>query len=216
MREARFSLGSLLVVAVLLLPSGVNAQEKSKGWHVAGHITALVPEDKVLREDQTMAAAKDMVLKWRDVLETGREGRVRIELSDGSIINLSSDAQLEILKHDARRQKTSLQLLYGRLLANAIQIARPGGRFDVRTPTAVAGVVGTSFGVLANPAATDVLCREGVVRVRNADKHVRGEVLVHAGEFTHVERGKPPSPPAPASPERIRAGEDATSIPNSP
>jgi ferric-dicitrate binding protein FerR (iron transport regulator) len=217
MRAVRFTFGpGLLFAAALLLPSGANAQAESHGSHVAGHITALVPEDSVVREQQTIPAAKDMALLWRDVVKTDSAGRVRIDLADGSVLSLSSDAHLQILRHDARRQQTILQLLYGRLLASAMHIGRSGGKFDVSTPTAVLGVVGTRFGVKVDPESTDVLCREGAVRVRNADTSVEGEVVVRAGEFTHVERGKPPSPPAPASPERIRAGEDATAIPNTP
>ena len=217
MTAHRFTLGSLLLLAAtLLLPSQANAQAESRGSHVAGHITALVPEDTVVREQQTVTAAKDMALLWQDVVKTGSAGRVRIELADGSALSLSSDAHLQILRHDARRQQTILQLLYGRLLASAMHIGRSGGKFDVSTPTAVVGVVGTKFGVKVDPESTDVLCREGEVRVRNADKKVAGEVVVRAGEFTHVERGKPPSPPAPASADRIRAGEDATAIPNIP
>jgi ferric-dicitrate binding protein FerR (iron transport regulator) len=157
-----------------------------------------------------------MALLWLDVLKTDSAGRVRIELADGSVLSLSSQAQLQIVEHDARRQRTILQLLYGRLLATAMHIGKSSGRFDVSTPTAVVGVVGTEFGVKVDPQSTDVLCKKGAVRVRNADPSVVGEVVLRAGEFTHVERGKPPSAPAPASPERIRAGEDATAIPNTP
>jgi ferric-dicitrate binding protein FerR (iron transport regulator) len=170
----------------------------------------------VLREEQTLTAAKDMVLLWSDVVKTESGGRVRIEMSDGSILNIGSDAQLRILRHDARRQQTTLELLYGRLLADAVRISKRHGNFNVRTPMAVIGVVGTRFGVLAKPESTDVLCREGTVRVRNADPNVVGEAILHAGEFTHVESDKRPSPPALASPEQLRAGEEATSIPNPP
>jgi ferric-dicitrate binding protein FerR (iron transport regulator) len=217
MRRAKFTLGPwLLVFAVLLLPSRTNAQVGRGGSRVAGHITALMPEDHVLREEQTLAAAKDMILLWRDVVKTEKGGRVRIALSDGSVLNVGSDAELRIIKHDAKRQQTTLELLYGRLLATTVRIVKRSGKFDVRTPVAVAGVVGTQFGLRVDPESTDVVCREGAVRVRNADENVVGEVVLHAGEFTHVERGKPPSPPAPASPERLRAGDEATSIPNSP
>jgi ferric-dicitrate binding protein FerR (iron transport regulator) len=217
MRAARFTFGPcLLLFAVLLLPSGVNVQAEDHRSRVAGHITALLPEDQVLRESQTLAAAKDMVLLWRDEVKTERGGRVRIELFDGSVLNVGSESQLRILKHDARHQQTTLELLYGRLLASAVRITKPNGKFDVRTPVAVAGVVGTQFGLRVDPDSTDVVCREGFVRVRSVDENFVGEVVIQAGEFTHVERGKPPSPPAPASPERLRAGEDATVIPNSP
>jgi len=217
MRGARFTFGTcLLLLAVLLSPSGLNVRAEAHRSRVAGHITALLPEDQVLREGQTLDAAKDMELLWRDEVKTEKGGRVRIELSDGSVLNVGSESQLRILKHDARHQRTTLELLYGRLLATAVRITKPNGKFDVRTPVAVAGVVGTQFGLRVDPNSTDVVCREGSVRVRSWDENLAGEVVIQAGEFTHVERGKPPTPPAPASPERIRAGDEATSIPISP
>jgi ferric-dicitrate binding protein FerR (iron transport regulator) len=216
MRTARFIFGPCLLLLAVLLPSVANTQEESRASRVAGHITELLPEDQVLRETKTLAAAKDMVLLWRDVVKTEKGGRVRIELSDGSVLNVGSEAQLRILKQDAKHQQTTLELLYGRLLATVVKIVRPTGNFRVRTPVAVAGVVGTQFWLRVDGDSTDVVCREGSVLVNNRDENVVGQVILQPGEFTHVERGKPPSPPAPASPERIRVGDEATSIPNSP
>jgi len=204
------------LLLVLLLPCEANAQAEGRGSRPAGHITALLPEDHVLREKQTLAASKDMPLQWHDVVKTEKNGRVRIALSDGSILNVGSQAELRILKVDAPHQETMLELLYGRLLATAVRVSRPNGRFRVRTPVAVAGVVGTQFGLRVDSNSTDVVCREGTVLVSNRDENVVGAVVLQPGEFTHVERGKPPSPAAPASSERLRAGDDATSIPNSP
>jgi FecR protein len=216
MRSASFFFWLCLLLLAVLLPAVENTPAENHDSHAAGRITALLPEDQVLREKQTLTAAKDMVLLWHDVVKTEKEGRVRIELSDGSILNVGSEAQLRILKSDPQHQETTLELLHGRLLATAIRISKPSGKFRVRTSVAVAGVVGTQFGLRVDSESTDVVCREGSVLVNNRDQNVSGEVLLHAGEFTHVQRGKPPSPPAPASPERVRAGEEATSIPNSP
>jgi hypothetical protein len=206
----------LLLFAALLSPAGPKAPSKKPSAHVAGQITALIPEDHVLRQDETLVAAKDMPVLLDDVVKTDRGGRVRIALSDGSILNIGSEAQMRILQYDTKHQETTLELLYGRLLITAVKLVKPRGKFDVRSPIAVAGVVGTSFGLRVDPDFADVLCKEGTVRVRNADSTVFGEVILKAGEFTHVERGKPPTPPALAFPERIRAGEEATSIPGNP
>ena len=216
MRGASFIFGPCLLLLAVLLPSVPNTPAERHESRVAGRITALLPEDQVLREKQTLAATKNMVLLWRDEVKTEKGGRVRIELADGSILNVGSEAQLRILKSDPQHQETTLELLYGRLLAGAIRIVKPSGKFRVRTPVAVAGVVGTQFGLRVDSESTDVVCREGSVLVNNGDENVVGEVLLHAGEFTHVERGKPPSPAAPASSERLQAGDDATSIPKPP
>jgi ferric-dicitrate binding protein FerR (iron transport regulator) len=72
--------------------------------------------------------------------------------------------------------------------------------------------VGTKFGLRAEADFSDVVCKEGTVRVRNTDTTVPGEVILQAGQFTHVAKGNPPSPPETATPDRIQAGEDATSI----
>jgi ferric-dicitrate binding protein FerR (iron transport regulator) len=216
MKQTQVTFGPylLLLISLAFSPTQPGAQSGSHASHVAGRITALRPEDHVLRQDKTLAAAKDMDLFLDDVVKTDRGGRVRIVLADGSILNLGSDAQLRILQHDVKHQETTLELLYGRLLLTAVKIAKPHGKFEVRTPIAVAGVVGTKFGLRAESSYADVVCKEGTVRVRNTDSSVPGEVLLQGGQFTHVERGKPPAPHAPASPERIQAGEDATSIPD--
>jgi ferric-dicitrate binding protein FerR (iron transport regulator) len=216
MKQSQVTFGPclLLLISLAFFPTLPHAQSGSHAPHVVGRITALLPEDHVLRADKTLVAAKDMELLVDDVVKTDRGGRVRIALSDGSILNVGSDAQLRILQHDVKHQETTLELLYGRLLLTAVKISKPHGKFEVRTPVAVAGVVGTKFGLRAESSSADVVCKEGTVRVRNTDSSVPGEVLLQAGQFTHVERGKPPSPPAPASPERIQAGEDATSIPD--
>jgi hypothetical protein len=60
MKWAEFIFGSCLLLLATLLPSGLDAQAESHGSPVAGHITALLPEDHILRESQTLPAAKDM------------------------------------------------------------------------------------------------------------------------------------------------------------
>jgi len=213
MKEAKFLLTLAFLFFAALFLAAPKAHSDNLGPHAAGTITALIPEDHVLRRDQILVAVKDMPVLLHDVVKTEHGGRVRITLSDGSILNIGSDAQMHILQYNAKRQETTLELLYGRLLVTAAKISKPHGKFNVRSPIAVAGVVGTSLGLRAETDFTDVLCKEGTVRIRNTDSNVPGEVILKTGEFTHVERGKPPSPPALASPDRIRAGEDATSIP---
>ena len=161
-------------------------------------------------------AQRNAPVYWQDVVRTDRGGRVRIGLLDGSVLNVGSESSLRVVQHDPDAQQTDLELNYGRVRANAVRIARPRGHFQIRTPVTVVGVVGTGFGVFSAADFALVFCYVGVVRARNADDNVLGETILHAGEFTRVERGKAPTPAASASPEQLREEEDATSIPAIP
>jgi len=183
----------------------------------AGEIRAMVPVGYVLRGTApAVAAQRSDPLYWQDTVRTESGGRIRIGLLDGSILNVGSQSSLTITKHDPATQQTQLELTYGRIRAKAVHIVQPGGSFKVRTPVAVIGVVGTKFNVATTDDMTEVICLEDMVRVRNAVDRIVGEVTLHAGEFTRVQHGMPPTAPRPASPEQLRESEDATSIPTPP
>ncbi|HTD21316.1 MAG TPA: FecR domain-containing protein [Terriglobales bacterium] len=183
----------------------------------AGEISAMVPVGYVLRGTApAVPAQRSDPLYWQDTVRTESGGRIRIGLLDGSILNVGSQSSLTITKHDPATQQTQLELLYGRIRAKVVRIMQPGGSFKVRTPVAVAGVVGTRLDVATTNDTTVVLDLEDTVRVRNAEDRVAGEVILHPGEFTRVQRGMPPTAPSPASPEQLRESEDATSVSDLP
>ncbi len=212
----RMVLQQLLVIdcAFLFALTNVSAQPRASP---AGEIRALVPTGRILRSGAPEEMAqRNAPIYWRDEVRADRGGRVRIGLLDGSILNIGSESSLRVVQHDPATQQTQLELSYGRVRATAVRIARPRGNFEVRTPVAVVGVVGTGFGVLAMPDFTLVFCYVGAVRVRNSNESVLGEVILKAGEFTRVVREMPPTPAAPASPDQLRQEEDETSIPSGP
>jgi hypothetical protein len=203
-----------LACAFLLAWTHASAQTKPSR---AGEIRALVPTGHIVRVGAPEEMAqRNSPIYWQDLLRTERGGRVRVGLLDGSILNVGSESSLRVVQHDPAAQETQLELVYGRVRATAVRVARPGGKFEVRTPVGVAGVVGTGFSVLAAADFTMVLCFLDLVRVRNADAGVPGEVILHAGEFTRVVKGQPPTPAAAASPDQLREEEEETSIPSGP
>lgn len=174
----------------------------------AGKITALLPTAHVVRGAGTKAAITDAVkgedLIWQDVVRTEKGGRARITLNDQSILSLGSQAELRIVKHDARAQQTTLEMTFGRVRAQVSTVTRDGGSFQVRTPTAVAGVIGTDFGTDASqPGETTFLCISGTVQVGNSDPGIPGTVPCTAGQTTTVKSGMPPTAPHPASQQQI-------------
>jgi hypothetical protein len=132
----------------------------------AGQITAAVPKEYIVRarRQQTEGKAGDEV-QWEDLLRTEPRGRVRLVLDDGSILNLGSDSQLKVIRHDAQTQQSDLEMRYGRLRAQVVKLSRPNSRFEIRTSTAICGVLGTDFYVEANAKTTRVVVFKGVVKV---------------------------------------------------
>ena len=175
----------------------------------AGAITALLPVAKIVRgtgkTSVTSDAKKGDDLVWNDLVKTEKGGRARITLADQSILSLGSQAELRIVRHDAKSQQTSLQMAYGRVRAQVANITRDGGKFELRTPTAVAGVIGTDWGVESSPTSGDTfVCLAGAVQISNIDPSVAGSVQCTAGQTTTVLPGKAPTPPKPASLQQLQ------------
>ncbi|MBI5233889.1 MAG: FecR domain-containing protein, partial [Deltaproteobacteria bacterium] len=72
-----------------------------------------------------------------------------------------------------------------------------GARFEVRTPTAVAGVKGTDFFVFYSMGVTSILVTDGKVDTFNP-LFPNQVVRVSAGSATFITGDEPPSPPRPA------------------
>lgn len=127
----------------------------------AGKITALIPA--ATRNTQP-AQARDTLL-WNDLLQTSQTGRLRAGLTDGSILSLGSSSELRVVQHDAATQQTSLELNYGKLRSRVVKITQPNGKYEVKTPNAVIGVIGTDFYVAYENGRTTVICYVGQVSV---------------------------------------------------
>lgn len=187
-----------LAVLVLGLPVLISARDKLPPS--AGHVGASVTHTLLTRSgSKPTEATAGMQIVWKDNLQTDKSGRVRVLLDDGSILSLGANSSLNVVKHQASLQQTRLELAYGRIRMQVARITKLGENFEVRTPNAVAGVIGTDFGVDAtNPNETDFVCISGTVRVYTPDmKH-----FVDCGPVARlaVKRGQPlPSAPQQAT-----------------
>ncbi len=197
---------------LLTLPADLLAAPQSPGQR-AGQVDRLIPAVGIARGSQTITASPKSVVFWQDQINTKAGARARISLDDGSILNVGSEASMRVVKHDAGAQQTDLELTYGKLRSQAVKITKPGGKFEVRTPAGVAGVVGTDFFIAFENGVMNVIVFEGIVRVCN----LAGVCVdVKAGQMTSVRSGdnSPPLPPAPAPLDMlVQAGNDTTIAP---
>src|SRR5271156_5138881 len=135
--------------------------EPQGGAQRAGQIDALIP---AATRNAQPTKAKDEI-DWNDLLKTAHSGRMRAGLTDGSILSVGSDSELRVVQHDGASQQTSLELDYGKVRNQVTNITKAGGKYELKTPNAVIGVIGTDFVTLYKSNKTTVWCHKGRVMV---------------------------------------------------
>jgi hypothetical protein len=145
------------------------------------------------RGGKTITASAKYEVEWQDTINTQTSARVRVGLDDGSVLNVGADSSMKVIKHDATAQQTELELTYGKLRAQAQKISKPDGKFEIRTPAGIAGVVGTDLYAEYLNNVMNVIVFEGFVKVCN----LAGQcVVLKPGQMTTVRTGDNSAPPA--------------------
>ena len=188
---------SALLSCALALPVSLFAAPQGGGQR-AGEVSRVIPSVSIARGSQKITASAKSVVNGQDEVDTQANARARIGLDDGSVLNVGSESAMRVVKHDAGAQQTELELTYGKIRAQAQKIAKPDGKFEVRTSAGVAGVVGTDFFVEYVNGTMNVIAFEGLVKVCNLAGVC---VLVKAGQMTSVRSGdnSGPLPPQQAT-----------------
>lgn len=149
------------VVLCLMMATLPCWSEPPQAAQRAGEISALIPSAE---RNAKPTKAKDDV-DWNDLLKTQRSGRLRALLTDGSTLSMGSDTEMRVLQHDAKSQQTTVQMGIGALRSRVVKLTNPGAKFEVHTPQAVIGVIGTDFYVGVTPRRTLVICYSGLLSV---------------------------------------------------
>jgi hypothetical protein len=233
-------LTALLICVLLAIPADVvTAAQGAQAQH-AGKLTAVLPVVNVIRGPQQTPASTAEAIYWGDVINTGHLARARVALDDGSVLSVGSDSNLTVTKHDASQQQTELDLNYGRVRANAVKQVKPNSSFQIRTPTGVAGVVGTDFALDSEGDTTRIVVYEGKVNFcsykskkneeeegaqagapgagsadqqKEKNRRMLGPcVIVGEGETSSVQFNAVPTPPVPATPVTVTEMSSTTSI----
>src|SRR3989475_9031128 len=198
--KSRFSLSTALFLSSLVaIPRDIWAAPQAAGQR-AGEVSRVIPAVSIGRGPKTITASAKTAVDWQDLVNTQVNARARIALQDGSVLNVGSESSMKIVKHDAGAQQTELELTYGKLRTQAQKIAKPDGKFEVRTPAGVAGRGGREFfvGYDVTTNVMNVIAFEGLVKVCNQAGVC---VLLKAGQMTSVRNGdhSAPAPPEQAT-----------------
>lgn len=172
----------LVIPATMARPAPAQAEV----LHVAGQVQT--------RAGHAQAEARPLEAGGRldegAQIDVGDEGFVTLRLADGSVVRLAAGTQVRLreLRHAPApgHTQSGLQLERGRVDATVSPLPTRRSRFEVRTPRAVGGVRGTTFGV-AVAGNGDFIgdVREGSIQVQPTRTDAASAMLL-AGQGARV------------------------------
>lgn len=182
-------LGLFIVLGVMLLQSLVIIQRIASVSDVSGPVyvmTRTASQFSPLGDRERVVAGT--------VVKTGPGGTVTLNWVDGSRVRLGPETVVRVRKctlNTTTRATTSLfDLHVGRIWVRVLSALEGRTKFEVRTPTATAGVRGTVFSVAVDPrGVTEVEVYEGTVHVAGR----AGEASVGAGQEARAAADGPPA-----------------------
>ncbi len=182
-----------------------------------GFVAATKGDAQLVRGGEALEARVGLDVQQGDLLRTGAKSRLKVLLSDDSVLALGSKSEVEITSHlfaPAERTRTTRIRMLGGSLRALVQKAVAGNKadFEIRSGTAVAGVRGTEFAVLTEGDATRLVTFSGGVEWAAAG----GEpVLVEAGQGSLISDGRASRPEALAAAD-LKAARRATDTVQAP
>jgi hypothetical protein len=199
----------------LLLLSGTRSSPA--GAQIIGIVTGLSGSAIVIHAGgngpEPLVLSKEV--HQGDILRTGPGGRLRVALSDSSVLSLGADTELR-LDHIALSAPPAdpgnLFTLGGGFLRTVVGRLRPDSRFEIRSPSTVAAVRGTDWIESYSGGTTELFVAEGRVL---ATSTVNGTdwALLGAGDGVSFSIGAPHTPVVRWGQEKISRYVEATRVP---
>jgi len=168
---------------------------------------------KSAKSGQTVRARIGEKVYPKDVVITGKDARAKIVMVDNNELNISPDSQLEIQHYEynpeAGKKDVLLNVIYGKVRSKVEQkYDGKTSKFQIKTPSAVAGVRGTDFMTSFNPStkASQIVTFEGRVEfgLPGPNGTIANPVTVTPGTTASVAAsGAAPTPPTPMPKEEL-------------
>lgn len=197
------SLGTVFAIGLALsFAHVVSAQNEISGTMMVVKGDVKVTSAKSGKTDPAKVGTK---VYSGDTIASAADSRAKIVMSDKNVINISPDSKITIEKYENSEKggrNVELKVDYGKVRASVEQkYDGEKNKFNIRTPTAVAGVRGTDFVTGFNRATgqTRIVTFTGVVAAGQAGPggQILNAVFVRPGMATNIDQGKPPEPPRP-------------------
>lgn len=160
-----------MVVCYAALPAAAWAKDTDK----VGKLTSVSGKAEVKKGGGTKSfnAFKGMAITQGDTIKTGSNGKVSMDLDSDKEVTIGANTTLlisELVKSaSALGGKTKLTLQNGSVIIQVKKKLTGDSRFEIETPTATMGVMGTKFAVSYEQDNSYVGVLEGVVSVTGED-----------------------------------------------
>lgn len=166
-------------IAILLLTSNALA-----GGAIAGKVTIVKGQVFIIRGSEKIQVKKDITVLESDIIESQAGGTARITMIDSNLVDVYPKSKVEIAKYvykpNQDKKDVELKVDFGKIKSTVNQkYDGAKNKFQVKTPSAVAGVRGTVF-----TAEYDA--------VKKVSKVVTIEGLVAVTKIIDRERQTPP------------------------
>jgi hypothetical protein len=199
----------VLIMVLVLFAAG-----RARAAEVVGWVAALEGTAERLRGGSWSALASGAELELGDHVRTSAGSRVKLLFRDDSVLTLAEGSELAIDEQVAGAAPVStFSLVLGQVRAIVTdRYGATGSRFEMKSPTAIAGVRGTSFfaGYDGAKDETLVLGLESTTVVRALGAKAR-EVRLGPGQATTIRRGAAPTQPRRLPESVVRSLTAATS-----
>jgi ferric-dicitrate binding protein FerR (iron transport regulator) len=146
--------------------------------------------------------AADSRVSPGNVVRTGKDSRLEVELPDGSFLRFDENTSFVVLAsayvEKEQRREVRVRMILGKAWARVSRLLLGKGRFAISTPTAVAGVRGTVYRINLNRD------RSAVVKVYDGEVEVRRRAQEQAQTSgpAPLEKPHPVAGPHPVSMEQ--------------
>jgi len=198
-----------LFITVLLFFSSTSLAQSVHGVFnvVKGEVKV-----KSARDGKIQAARVGARVFPKDTVITGKDARAKIVMVDKNVINVSPESEIIFENYEynpsENKKNVTLNVIYGKVRSKVEQkYDGKTSQFQVKTPSAVAGVRGTDFlaSYSSRTRATNVVTFQGKVDfgLPGPNGAILNPVSVGVGQMAQNVFGAPPSPPMPVPQENL-------------
>lgn len=185
----------LLVLTLIMLPDLLLAAAVGNATKMSGEVFFRAGDNlkyTLLKQGQTVEEGN-----W---VKTGKKGWLELSLSDGSRFTIANNTELEVNRFMVNKDKKegSFTLTQGKLRASVVKLGGQQTDIKIRSRTAVAGIRGTEFLMLAEGPANVFFGNEGIVNISGMGEDVAPPLL--PGTMTQNTRGFTPLEPVKVEP----------------